>query len=103
MDLQMRVRSFMQSSMSQNAKHDHDDAMRRVLNILPTSMRRQVVKETRRLYVGTNLVFFSVASCSDRCFERVCCDSLRPAWLVPDEQAFNFGELCVDMLLVTSG
>jgi len=66
-------------------------------------MRRQVIEQTRALYMSSNPVFLAMQTCSSRCFERLCCDALQPFWVVPQEQLFSFGECCNSMYFVSGG
>merc|ERR1712032_322492 len=99
----MRVRSFIDMSRLKVSMQEEDEKELVVLKHLPTSMRRQVIKESHSWYLISNPVFLGMKSCNDRCLERICCDALRSLWVIPDETVFNFGEIGVGMYFVTRG
>jgi len=102
-DLQMRVRTYVEASQRGRSMQRQDQEESLVLQVLPTAMRRQVIMESRALYISSNPPLLATQVSSPRCFERLCCDCLQTVWMIPDEQLFSFGELCSSMYFVAEG
>jgi len=102
-DLQMRVRAYVEATQRGSSMQKQDQEEEKVLQILPTFMRRKVIEETRSAYLCLNPIFFAVKTSNLKCSERMCCDVLHQVWLAPDEQIFSFGEACNCMYVVGSG
>lgn len=80
-----------------------DEAESRILNLLPNTIRRNLVQEARGPYVLKHPVFLALREYSSRSFERVVCDVLVPHFYQMEASIFTYGEVAQNMVFVLGG
>lgn len=101
--LSIRVRKWLEVHQILDAKHQRGVEEEEFMQILPTDLRRALLHESRSPLLLKHGIFHACRDCNDNFFQRLTCDAFTPMTLMPEEDVFSYGMVCMHMYFVASG
>lgn len=101
--LSVRVRKWLEWYQALDARRQLSVEDEEFMQFLSTDLRRALLDESRSPLLLKHEVFHACRECNARFFQRLCCDTLTPGVMMPEETIFSYGMVCTRMYLIAAG
>lgn len=100
-ELSLRVRKYVHWAQVHTTSRDQNE--NEMLQLLPFSLRCEVLEETRRPVLLGHCVFSALRNIHQRSWQRLVCDNLSTVVHMPGDFVFCYGQVCESMKFLISG